>query len=59
MNMMCRKVGKYKKNPNGTLKLKSTSEVEKILLGGLDTRLDTAEDKISKPEEIAIELIKN
>lgn len=57
--MMCRKVGKYKKNPNGTLKLKSTSEVEKILLGGLDTRLDTAEDKISKLEEIAIEPIKN
>lgn len=41
------------------LKLKNTaSEVSKISLDGLDTRLDTAENKISELEEIAIGTIK-
>lgn len=41
------------------LKLKNSSEVGKISLDGFDTRLGTAENKISELEETAIKTIKN
>lgn len=57
---MCRKVGKHKKDPNGT------SKAEKYIWGGkkyhyviLIPEQTLAEDKISELEEIAIETIKN
>lgn len=62
MNIMCRKVRKYKKKKKIQMELLSWKVPlwwKKISLDGLDTRLDTAEDEISKPEEIAIEPIKN
>ena len=59
MKIICIRVGKYKKDPNGT------SEAEKFIWGGKNItrwfwhQLGTAENKISELEETAIKTIKN